>query len=74
MRGLPRGRYAGAYVDLWPTDGEKSFAAATAQTIAESIRGSAAQLLDIAKQFFGRLAPSVTTDSEGKPKLTFGLV
>ena len=72
MRGLPKGRYVAAYVDLWPTDGEKAFAAATVQAIAESISSTAGQLLDIARQLFGRLAPSVTTDAEGKPRVTLG--
>jgi uncharacterized protein len=73
LRALPKARYAAAYVDLWPTDGEASFATATARAIAESMSSTAAQLLDIAKQLFSRLAPSVTTDAEGKPKVTFGL-
>jgi len=30
------------------------------------------QLLAVAKQFFSRLTPSVTTDADGKPKITFG--
>jgi hypothetical protein len=57
---------------LWPTDGEESYAAVTAEAIAESMSGTAGQLLDMAKQGFSRLAPSITTDSEGKPKVTFG--
>jgi hypothetical protein len=72
LRGLPRGRYAAAYVDLWPTDGEKSFAAATAEAITASMSSTAGQLLEIATQFFSLFAPSVTTDSAGKPKITFG--
>jgi uncharacterized protein len=72
LRGLPGRSYAAAYVDLWPTDGEASFVAVTARAIAESMSSTAGQLLDIAKQLFARLAPSVTTDSEGKPRVTFG--
>ena len=71
LRGLPKARYAAAYVDLWPTDGEKSFAAATAEAITASMSSTAGQLLEFATQFFGLFAPSVTTDSEGKPKVTF---
>jgi len=33
---------------------------------------TAGQLLDVAKQLFSRLTPSVTADAEGKPKVTFG--
>jgi hypothetical protein len=73
LRGLPKGRYAAAYVDLWPTDGERAFAAPTAQAITESMSSTAGQLLDIATRLFGRLAPSITTDAEGKPRVTFGL-
>lgn len=70
---LPKTRYAAAYVDLWPTDGEASFVTATARGITESMSSTAGQLLDLAKQLFSRLAPSVTTDADGKPKVTFGL-
>jgi len=72
LRQLPKGRYASAYVDLWPTDGDSSFVAATARAITESMSSNAGQLLDVAKQLFGRLTPSVTADAEGKPKVTFG--
>jgi hypothetical protein len=72
LRGLPKGRYAAAYVDLWPTDGEKSFAAATAEAITASMSSTAGQLLEIATQFFSLFAPSITTDAEGRPKVTFG--
>src|SRR5580658_3272321 len=71
LRGLPRSHYAAAYVDLWPTDGEKSFAAATAEAITASMGSTAGQLLDLATQFFGLFAPSITTDSAGKAKVTF---
>ena len=41
LRQLPRGRYASAYIDLWPTDGELSFVAATARAITESMGSTA---------------------------------
>src|SRR5437868_12027477 len=72
LRQLPKARYASAYIDLWPTDGESSFVTATARAITESLSSTAGQLLDIAKQLFSRLTPSVTTDADGKPKITFG--
>lgn len=72
LRQLPKGRYTSAYVDLWPSDGELSFVAATARAITESMSSTAGQLLDVAKQLFSRLTPSVTADAEGKPKVTFG--
>lgn len=73
LRQLPKDHYASAYVDLWPTDGEQSFVAATARAITESMSSTAGQLLEVAKQLFSRLTPSVTADAEGKPKVTFGL-
>lgn len=73
LRRLPKSRYASAYIDLWPTDGEMSFVAATARAITESMSSTAAQLLDVAKQLFSRLTPSVTADAEGKLKMTFGI-
>jgi hypothetical protein len=57
---------------LWPTDGETSFVATTARAITESTSSTAGQLLEVAKQLFSRLTPSVTADAEGKPKVTFG--
>lgn len=72
LRQLPKGRYASAYIDLWPTDGDQSFVAAAARAITESMSSTAGQLLDVAKQLFSRLTPSVTADAEGKPKVTFG--
>lgn len=73
LQGLPKRQYCTAYVDLWPTDGEDSFIAATARAIAESMSTTADQLLDVAKEFFGRLAPSIGVDHEGKPRITFGV-
>ncbi len=73
LRGPSKEMYATAYVDLWPTDGAASFVTVTARAIAESMSSTAGQLLDTAKGLFSRLAPSVTSDEEGKPKVTFGL-
>ena len=73
LRNLPQNRYASAYIDLWPTDGAESFTLTTARAIAESMSDTADQILNIAKQLFSRLAPSITTDAEGKPKVTFGI-
>ncbi len=66
-------RYHRVYVDLWATEGELSFAAATARALAESVSTSADKLLGTAKRLFGRLSPSVSLDAEGKPKITFEL-
>jgi hypothetical protein len=45
----------------------------TAKAIAESMGGTAEQVLRAARDFFGQLTPSVTLDEEGKPKVTFGV-
>jgi hypothetical protein len=73
LESLSKKEYAGAYVDLWPTDGESSFATAVAKGVSESMSTTADQLLKTAKEFFGYLAPSVTLDEEGKPRLSFGV-
>jgi type II secretory pathway predicted ATPase ExeA len=70
---LPKKGYIRAYVDLWPTDSEATFAMALAKAITESTSTSVEKVLATAKQFFGSLSPSVTMDEEGKPVLTFGL-
>jgi hypothetical protein len=67
LRELPRGRYTSAYIDLWPTDGEMSFAAAAARAITESMSSTAGQLLEVAKHLFSRLTPSVTADAIPSP-------
>ena len=69
---LPSTQFLGAYVDLWPTDGEASFAAAMAKAIAGSMARSADNMLETAKRLFSTLVPSVTLDEEGKLQLTFG--
>ena len=73
LNALAKDRYVTAYIDLWPTDGETSFITTTARAMAESMSGTVDQLLDTAKGLFSRLVPSVTTDHEGRPKVTFGL-
>jgi uncharacterized protein len=70
---LPRKAYLYAYVDLWPTDSEATFATAVAKAITESMSTSVNKVLETAKRFFGSLSPSVTIDEEGKPVLTFGV-
>ncbi len=65
--------YSAAYVDLWPTDGEASFATALAKAIAESMSKSSSRLLQLARELFGSMTPSLTVDDAGNPTLTFGL-
>lgn len=66
-------RYHKVYVDLWPTEGELSFATTTAKALTEAVSTSADKLLETARGFFGRLSPSITLDREGNAQVTFGL-
>ena len=59
---LSRKGYLSAYVDLWPTDSEATFATAVAKAITESMSTSVKKLLETAKRFFGSLSPSVTVE------------
>ncbi len=72
LQRLPRS-YVAAYVDLWPTDGESSFVTALAKGIAESMPSSGTRLLNLAKEVFATLSPTLTVDDSGKPTLSFGL-
>jgi hypothetical protein len=71
LASLPKTEFLGTYVDLWPTDDAASFSVAMARGITESLASRADKMLDVARQFFGAMAPSITVDSEGKPTLTF---
>jgi AAA+ ATPase superfamily predicted ATPase len=73
MAQLPRKRFLCAYADLWPTDDEVSFAAAIAKAITESLGGTANRMLQSARSWFGRMAPSITTDYEGNAKISFAM-
>jgi hypothetical protein len=72
LRDLPRS-HAVAYVDLWPTDGEATFVAALARGIARSMTSSGTRLLQLARELFASLSPSLTVDDSGQPTLTFGV-
>jgi hypothetical protein len=71
LSNLPKKEYLWAYVDLWPTDGEASFASAIAKAITESLAGTADKMLAVAKSFFGRLTSTISTDSSGNPQIGF---
>jgi hypothetical protein len=70
---LPRKQYICAYIDLWPTDGEPTFVGTVAKAITEAMSTSTEKLLDNAKALFSRLTPTITSDEEGKPSVSFGL-
>ena len=61
---LPKKQALAAYVDLWPTQSEAEFVTTLAKAIAGSMTMSAQKLLQIAKQFFGSLAPAVTVNEK----------
>ena len=71
MKRLPARSFLCAYVDLWPTDGEASFAAAMARAIAESLAGTADKMLKAARSFFSRMTPTITTDERGGARISF---
>lgn len=70
---LPEEEYVGIYVDLWPTDNAATFAAALAKASAESAASTARSMLEAARDIFRGLAPSVTIDDEGRPRVMFRL-
>jgi len=70
---LPKETMLGAYVDLWPTDSEKAFAAATARALTEATATRPDRMLEAARAFFPRLSPVVTVDDMGKPVVRFDL-
>ena len=65
--------YLAAYVDLWATDGESSFVTALAKAIAGSMSSSGTRLIELAKEMFSTLSPTLTVDETGKPTMTFGV-
>ncbi|MEJ2364071.1 MAG: ATP-binding protein [Deltaproteobacteria bacterium] len=73
LKKLPKNQFLSAYIDLWPTDGEESFATTCAKAIAGSMSTTADRMLQAARQFFGRLTPSVSADSAGNPQISFEL-
>ena len=73
LKKLPKNQFLSAYIDLWPTDGEESFATTCAKAIAESMSTTADRMLQAARQFFGRLTPSISADSAGNPQISFEL-
>jgi len=73
LRNLDPDRYLVAYIDLWATDGEISFATATAKGITQAMGKTADRILEVAKHLFSRFTPSVSLDDEGKPKVSFGV-
>jgi len=68
---LPKRGYLGAYVDLWATDGPASFATTIARSVAQGLASTSDKLLGSAREFFGRLTPTVSMTPEGTPQLTF---
>jgi len=73
MQKLPKSQFLAAYIDLWPTDDEVSFAIAVAKAITESLGSTADKMLETAKKFFSRFLPAVTVDTSGNPQITFSL-
>jgi hypothetical protein len=70
---LPKKDTVSAFVDLWPTDDEASFVTALAKAITSSMSTSAEKLLNVGKELFSSLVPTLSINDEGKPELSFGL-
>jgi AAA+ ATPase superfamily predicted ATPase len=70
---LPRKRFIGIYIDLWPTDGEQGFIAAVAKAMTEGVETGAEKALRAGKSLFSRLTPVVSVDHEGKPVVSFNV-
>ena len=68
---LSRDKHLAAYVDLWPTDSEKSFLTATARALAQAMATRPERMLDAARAFFPQLSPVLTLDEAGRPELRF---
>lgn len=71
---LPRKEYITIYIDIWPTDGERSFITTVARTLTQSLSTTVEKSLTFAKQIFRHLSPSISIDEEGKPILSFGII
>ena len=70
---LAQRKFIPVYIDLWPTDGAESFVAVTAKAITESLATTADRMLQATRDFFSRLAATLTTDQQGNPQIRFEL-
>jgi hypothetical protein len=59
------------YIDLWPTDSEGSFITTTARAITGTFQTTIEKTLELSKELFSRLKPTVTVDRGGHPSFTF---
>lgn len=71
LRKLPKKRFVSAYVDLWPTDGETSFATTMACSLTQSLANTPRKMLDAARSFFARLVPTISANEQGMPTVHF---
>ena len=67
MAKLPKSKRISVYVDLYPTDGQLTFASTMAEAITRATSRSVEQFLEKASQFFKKFHPSVSFDSAGNP-------
>lgn len=70
---LPKKQFLPVYIDLWPTDGTLAFATAIARATTAAAETKTTRLLELGKQLFGRLRPSVSLDEMGQPTVEFGV-
>jgi len=70
---LPKTKRISAYVDLYPTDGQLTFASAMAEGITRATSRGVGEYVEKATQFFKQLRPSISFDSAGNPKFNLEL-
>jgi len=71
LRKLPQKNFITAYVDLWPTDGETSFATTMARGLTQALANTPRMILEVSRNLFGRLSPTIITDEQGTPTVRF---
>lgn len=69
---LPTDTYLPVYVDLWTTDGTRTFSVQVAKATAEAADRRAEKMLETARDLFRYLTPSVSIDDTGNPSVQFG--
>ncbi len=69
---LPIDSYLPIYIDLWTTNGTRSFSVQVAKATAEAAERRAEKMLVTAKDLFRYLTPSVSIDDTGNPSVQFG--
>ena len=70
---LPRSRYTSVLIDLWPTEGIKSFTETTGRGLTLAAGPTPDKILGTARRLFSRIAPAVSLDTNGNVQVTLRL-